>query len=610
MAALLPLRAGPLAACLDGADLRDLTVAGSLLVRRVYVAVRGPDWSTVPSVITELDLEARPDNFTVAFLAQHTSGEVDFACRGTIEGWPDGRIVYAISGSARSTFPYCRIGICVEHADALAGAPFTALTEAGTVSGALPELIAPQWLVEGSVVPPIPAFEALTVEARGGARIRVATQGAILEMEDHRNWTDASFKSYIPPLEPGYPFLAARGATVAQRIELSGDAPTGPIRSLPREPSSEDLWFEPTSAARLPRLGFCVDPGGERMPEDQAELVALLRPDHLRVDVGLADVHWRARLDAAVADASLVGCALEVAVHVSPHDASERVVEIVSSLRGTPIARWLVLDARPDHKGSTTPTAIRLLRDALRDGGTPGRIAAGSSTDFARLNRDRLSGEPIDALVYGVSPSVHADDDRSVMQNARSQAITVATARSFAEGRDVIISPIVLARRDDPRQASLLGTAWTVASLAELEPSGASSLTYYETVGPRGLVGRGPALHPVYHVFAQLQRLRKVRASASTVAFAPSLAGLGALVEGGLVAVVANLTDEAKVARVGPFAMPPQVRILDEMSLEDARTDPWFVERGSPVETRDGSVVLHLAPYASAFLVAPASPPG
>ena len=76
--------------------------------------------------------------------------------------------------------------------------------------------------------------------------------------------------------------------------------------------------------------------------------------------------------------------------------------------------------------------------------------------------------------------------------------------------KPVIVSPITMRRRVnfhaageppptppgelpdsvDVRQSSLYGAAWTAGSLKYLSESGASSVTYYETTGWRGVVER------------------------------------------------------------------------------------------------------------------------
>ena len=218
--ALTPLRAGPVLAWLDGVDLRSIGLGGEALLDRVYVAVRAADWSTVPGDVTDLEVETHERSFGVSFEARHRAGELDVTWRGRIVGTDDGVIECHMDGEAESDFDYCRVGFCVHHPARLAGAPYRAHTAAGEVTGGLPRLVAPQLLRGGGVVPPVPWFDRLLVTAATGETVTIESDGEPFELEDQRNWTDASFKSYIPPIRPGYPYRARRGQRFEQHIAI------------------------------------------------------------------------------------------------------------------------------------------------------------------------------------------------------------------------------------------------------------------------------------------------------------------------------------------------------------------------------------------------------
>jgi len=78
-------------------------------------------------------------------------------------------------------------------------------------------------------------------------------------------------------------------------------------------------------------------------------------------------------------------------------------------------------------------------------------------------------------------------------------------------------NPGELPSQVDVRQMSLFGACWTLGSLKHLSESGASSITYYETTGWRGVMERAAgsrlpekfrslpgAVFPLYHVLADV----------------------------------------------------------------------------------------------------------
>jgi len=160
---------------------------------------------------------------------------------------------------------------------------------------------------------------------------------------------------------------------------------------------------------------------------------------------------------------------------------------------------------------------------------------------------------------------------------------------------------------------SLLGAAWTVASMAGLAAAGADSVTWYETVGWRGLIERETGspvpsrfasqpgmVFPLYHAFADLAEMRggellRVESSAPR-----SLAGLAVSRVGRVNGLVANLTPDELPIAVRPLEGEVRFRILDETTAAQALADPEAFRRsGSAAETTDGELRVSLRPYAS-----------
>ncbi|MEZ4515963.1 MAG: hypothetical protein R3C44_03665 [Chloroflexota bacterium] len=109
-----------------------------------------------------------------------------------------------MDGEAASDFRYCRIGFCVLHPiEGIAGSSYQAETPDGMVYGELPKLIAPQTIRDGLEEPLFPSCSNLIIATPTGIKIRTDFEGDLFEMEDQRNWTDGSFKTYCTPLALG-----------------------------------------------------------------------------------------------------------------------------------------------------------------------------------------------------------------------------------------------------------------------------------------------------------------------------------------------------------------------------------------------------------------------
>ncbi len=68
---------------------------------------------------------------------------------------------------------------------------------------------------------PFQDIRALSHEVLPGVRVSCTMQGDAFEMEDHRNWNDASYKTYIRPLAKPWPDTLKAGETTEQSVVMT-----------------------------------------------------------------------------------------------------------------------------------------------------------------------------------------------------------------------------------------------------------------------------------------------------------------------------------------------------------------------------------------------------
>lgn len=576
------LRAGPLTAVFTAGELRYLRLGGAEVLRRIYMALRDQNWGTVPAVLSNLTIDNKEQSFRIRYEATHRAADIHYQWTATIEGARDGTVTFAMDGKALTTFKRNRIGFCVLHPlDGCAGRPCEVEKVDGSrEQGAFPLLVAPHQ--------PFIDMRAVTHEVAPGVRAEVRFEGDLFEMEDHRNWTDASYKSYCTPLRLPYPAIVEAGTVIRQSVKLTlhGRAPAPTAKRS--GPISFSIRQEPTRP--MPQIGLGMASHGRPLSAKEVERLKALHLSHLRVDTG-GDTLKRAAIEART-----LGVQLEVAL----------VDDAPSPDPQIPIKHWLVFD--PQRPSPAGPRVV------------------GSNANFAELNRARPNMAGLAGVCFAVNPQVHAFDNDALVENVAAQAACVESARQFAPGAAIVVSPVTLKPRFnavatgseappapgelppqvDPRQMSLFGAGWTLGSLKYLAESGAASITYYETTGWRGVMeteagspvpAKFPsipgAVFPLYHVLADAGEFSGGDVLASVSSQPLAVDGLVLRKAGRISVLLANFTPETREVSLN-LAGPLKVRRLDETTAERAMREPekWRREPGEK-----SGPLLKLSPY-------------
>jgi hypothetical protein len=630
------LRAGPLTAFLEGADLRDLRFGGVELVRRLYFALRDENWDTIPAELKNLSISVDANSFLVSFDGQHQNCDLDFRWHATIQGDQNGNITYTASGHAIRGFRYCRIGFCVLHPPDYAGRPYRGTAPAGLITGELPQTICPLLYQDGFYIPLFDAISSLTVSLAGSVEVRFDFVGDLFEMEDQRNWTDGSFKTYCPPLSLGFPHTANCGQKFEQQVSITA---SGPACASDDFCEIVNLSLGPPLGMRLPQLGIGIATHDVELSPTDTELLARLHLDHLRADLHLNNPDFFARLRRAEQECSSLRCGLELALFLTD-DAQHELLGLESLFPfSVPVSRVLVFHRQ---ESTTSQQWVQQVRDRLAPHLPGVAIGGGTNLYFAELNQSRPNTDGLDAVAYPINPQVHSSDERSLVENIEVQRDTVSCARSFCRGLPIVVSPVTLKPRFNPyaagpepaprpgelpravdtRQMSLFAAAWTVGSIKQLAEAGAASVTYYETTGWQGLkeTDRGspnpetflssPGLvFPVYHVFADIANLKTAELIACSSTDPLRLQGLALSDRENIHLLIANLTPETQSCAIkGVSGDGAQVRSLDANTVSHATAQPLqFHSQFSSVPLSNSTLTLPLAPYSVTRIDLPAT---
>lgn len=619
----IALRAGPLTALYVEGMLRYIRLGKHEVLRAIYAAVRDHNWDTVPGHLSGVQIDAQADAFTVRFRSDHRAGPVDFGWTGTITGTADGTITFEFAGEAHATFRRNRIGFCVLHPMSSAGQPCTIdRVDGQRTESALPIYIEPHQ--------PFKNIAAISHLAAPGVHARVQFEGDTFEMEDQRNWSDASFKTYCTPLDLPLPVSVEAGTRIQQSVTITVTGEADPESGESELPGT--LTLGAPAGVTLPRLGLCAASHGEPLSPNAAGRLAALNLDHLRVDLPLHDApETEQRLRRASAEAAALGVSLHLALRLDEQaDADLSWLRALLDEIAPPVSVWLVYDR--DGLASSAGVVER-ARQAVGAYAPDALFAAGTDANFTELNRNRPPLPALDRVTFAVNPQVHAFDNASLVETLATQFMLVATAHRFSAGKPVMVSPVTLKPRGNPnatgsesaastgdlprqvdvRQMSLLGAGWTLGSIKYLAESDLASITYYETTGWQGIMARDSGsplpdqfyaipggVFPVYHAVADVGEFAGAEVIHCTASDPLRFEGLALRRDGDWRVFVVSFSPEPQTITLVGLAGPVTIQHLDASNAERAMREPeaFRAEASVTLTARADGLALELPPYA------------
>ncbi len=616
----LPLRAGPLSLIYDNGSLRMVKLGGQEVLHQIYSAVRDQNWGTIPGQLSDVRIDRQPASFHIHYRSEHKHGEIHFVWTGDISGTPDGTVTFSMDGAALSTFNRNRIGFCILHPINCAGKACTIEdVDGNTYEGAFPREIAPHQ--------PFLNLRKITHEVLPGVQAEVCMEGDTFEMEDQRNWTDASFKTYCTPLGLPFPVTVEAGMKISQKITLRliGGAPK-------IETASGGLTFNILDETTpLPDIGLGAASHGQPLTERDIERLKALNLSHLRVDVKFAQPDYEAKFRQAAQEAAAIGVGLEVALFLTDNAEAELATfRLLLEQLQPRISRWSVFHQK---EKSTTTKWVMLARERLGEWAERASVGAGTDAFFTELNRERPPVEVADFVTFSNNATVHAVDNASVTETLLTQAETVRSAKAFANGLPVVVSPITFRMRWNPnatgpepatppgelppqvdaRQMSLFGAGWTAGSIKYMAESGTASVTYYETTGWRGVMETAKGspvpekfhsipggVFPLYHIFADIGEFKGGEAVRSQSSDLLAVDGLALRKGSQTRLLLANFTPDKQTVLIPGLSGSWILKLLDETNAEAAMSDPdaYRAQAGQQLEAGADGLRLTLPPFA------------
>ncbi len=523
-----------------GDEIADIRYAGRPVLRSVRGVVRDQDWETVPATVREAT--TTDDGLDLALDLVGLGADIDalLSLRAATD-----TLSVSFHAYVRKPFRRSRIGLVLLHPADLSGRSLTVTSPSGERSDTcFPTDLSPEQ----------PAVDIAGLAwSWDGVATELAFTGDVFEMEDQRNWTDASFKTYSTPLSLPFPVLVEAGHEVHQTVAIR-------CARLAEVALSDTGRHWPAVG-----LGASTAPGPEPVP-------VTLPVAHVLVELDARSRSWPAALDRAAAEAGPRPLDVRI-VADGPRD----LAPVLDALVGRRVVRLAVHDRRTHV---TEPELWEALRDGAAARGLEAELHGGARSHFTELSRARVR-LPADLPAWGFSltPQMHARERAQLVESVAMQRLVTESAVALAGGRPVHVGPVTLRPRyrtaaesppvpddrtdvtegygaenvegaTDARQTSSALAAWTVAVGIAHARGGASSLTLFESWGPRGVTDSTGHRYPAAEAVGWLAEVHGAELWAPDRPTAADLWVAGARSEGRMVLFAANLSDVAVTVTV------------------------------------------------------------
>ncbi len=592
------LTAGRLTAELVEGNLRTVSYDGLEVLRAISYVVRDKDWGTYSPIIEELVVNEGDNEFTVTYRAACRGSEnQSLTYRAAIHGTEAG-VTFDVVAEPETGFLTNRCGFCILHPVVnLAGTPVTVEhTDGEMEQSVLPDLIEP-WQ-------PFKDMRAISHQVGPGLIAKCRMEGGVWEMEDQRNWSDASYKTYVRPLALPWPYTMPQGVADRQTITLSIEDQRQHRSAANNAPRQEavTISLEPGSGV-APKIGLVIAPEEIEATLANIERLREAGPQVLLCHFDPTAGHGRdavkgfARIAAGYPAEMVLECV--VPCRESHEVELERVAELVrvAGLSLSAIAVSPSVDRQSTPPGSTWPECPPLEEVyASAQKAFPGiRLGGGMFSYFTELNRKRVPVEKLGFVTHCTCPIVHAADDLSVMQSLESLPFITHSARAFIGDKPYWIGPSTIGMRQnpygsrtmdnpnneriamaswDPRQDSLFAAAWMIGYAAGTADANLEVLTVGALTGPFGLLAEGPAagrVRPAFHAASGLSSLSGKNLIGCRSSRPADVIAAGVIDERGHPTIwIANLTDQNQSVLIAAERKQWQGSILDERSVEAA----------------------------------------
>ncbi len=364
-----------------------------------------------------------------------------------------------------------------------------------------PELITPDQ--------PFFKFKNLSYTLDNSLLVNINFEGILFEMEDQRNWGDASYKIYSGSLLDPFPYLEKEGSNFSQTVKI--ELANKKQRSFP---SKNVIKIDDTASYKFPKIGIKID--SPILPDDN--LISNFDYYYYLIDFTEDFKSIASKSQNKVFLVALVN-------HIN--DPEKELTKIYNFISKNTINLDKILICPKIYLNSFQPAGewpkvpeLNEYYKIAKKMFSNSQIVSGMVTNFTELNRKRPKMF-YDLVSFSFTPIVHDSSDFGVLNTPESIPYILKTLKIFSNSSDVHIGPISIGMHfnpygeslvenkkkirlemadRDPRHDQLFSLTWTLAIFIQSINKESKYFTFNSIYGHHGILNKDNTKRPLYHL--------------------------------------------------------------------------------------------------------------
>ena len=360
---------------------------------------------------------------------------------------------------------------------------------------------------------PMVKFNNLSYEMFNSINLNIQFTGIHFEMEDQRNWGDASYKIYSGSLLDPFPYKENKNSAFHQEIEITVREKNNSLETISNQ---NIIPLNIQEEYAMPKIGIKVD--------NETNGIDIVNVDFV---YHLVDFERNTESKPNFNNLPIYLVALI--------DHTKKVKDIVKDIKDYILSNKISVDKilicpkiylnsfQPAGEWPSVPKLGDYYKEAkiqLPDV----HIFSGMVTNFTELNRKKPDGK-FDGINFSFTPIVHDASDYGVLDTPNSLKYILHSVNNFSKDTPIHIGPMTLgmhfnpygeklaANIDqvrlemtdfDPRHDSLIGLNWTIAVFAETLSKNTKFITIASLKGVHGILTESNQKRPLFYIYEVL----------------------------------------------------------------------------------------------------------